>query len=353
MLDVRDIGTDLGGFALRDVSFEVNEGEYFVLLGASGVGKTVLLETIAGLTPPDSGRIFLAGREITREKIQARGLALVYQDQNLFPHLTVGRNIAYGLSGKKMSRAWISERVGGLAEDVGVTQLLERRPGTLSGGEAQRVALGRALATEPRCLLLDEPLSSLDARSRPELRALLRDLNRQGLTIVHVTHDFEEAISLASRVAIMENGTVVQVGTPEQVLRHPKTEFVARFVGVRNFFKGDLAGPRGPEGEASRFITAGLTFWILTDAEAGPGFLMIRSEDVTVSNAHCEDSARNAFEGTIVDIVPTRHGVEVLVDVGVEVSAMITSASVKRLGLEPGKKVWASFKATAGKFIEG
>ncbi|MFH1731140.1 MAG: ABC transporter ATP-binding protein [Planctomycetota bacterium] len=353
MLSVRHLEKDLGRFAFRNVSFEVQAGEYFALLGASGAGKTVLLETIAGLMTPDSGTIFLAGREITCEKIQTRGLALVYQDQSLFPHLTVRQNIAYGLRCRKIARAAARRRVAGLAEDVGVTHLLDQKPETLSGGEAQRVALGRALATEPSCLLLDEPISALDAGSRAGMRALLRGLNRRGLTIVHVTHDYEEAVSLASRVAIMERGKIAQVGTPDEVLHRPESEFVARFVGVRNFFKGNLTAPANAEDEPAEFAAAGLTFAVVTDAESGPGVLLLRSEDITVSNVRSESSARNAFEGTITDIAPAGHGVEVLVDIGVQMSAMITSASVRTLGLERGRKVWMSFKATAGKFLKG
>lgn len=353
LLSVRDLTTDLGGFALRDIAFDVKEGEYFVLLGESGVGKTVLLESIVGIVRPDSGRVFLADKEITDERIQARNLALVYQDQALFPHMTVAHNIDFGLRCRKLSRSQIRDRVRELAEDVEITGLLERRPGTLSGGEAQRVALARALATEPRCLLLDEPISALDVTSRAGLQGLLRRLNRQGLTTIHVTHDYEEAVSLASRVAIMEAGRIVQVGPPEEVFRHPKSEFVAKFVGIRNFLRGKLQRIAGSGGELAEFATPGPALVLLTNADSGPGFFTIRSEDITLSPSRPETSARNVFHGVIVDIVPARRGVEIVVDIGLEISALITEGSVGRLGLECGGRIWVSFKATAGRFLAG
>lgn len=351
MLSVRNITNRLGEFAIRDVSFDVAEGEYFVLLGASGVGKSVLLETIAGLLDPQAGQVLLDGRDITGERIQNRRLSLVYQDRALFPHLSVRENIAYGLRCRRLPRADVAERTGKLAEQVGVQHLLDRGPGTLSGGEAQRVALARALGTEPRCLLLDEPLSALDTRSRVRMRSLLRKLNRRGYTLLHVTHDYEEAVSLASRVAIMESGRIAQVGTPDEVFRHPKSEFVARFIGIRNFFNGHLRRPAG-DGELAEFVTAGPVFHVLTEAAAGPGYLMLRSEDITVANARPETSERNTFAGVIVDMAAARLGVEVSVDVGIEVSALVTATSVGKLDLACEKEVCVSFKASAAKFIE-
>ena len=352
MLSVRNIRKHLGDFAITGVSFDVADGEYFVLLGASGVGKTVLLETIAGLLSPDEGEIILDGKDITNERIQKRRMGLVYQDRALFPHMTVYQNIAYGLRGGRRGRAAAREKVKALANDVGVNDLLNRHPATLSGGEAQRVALARALAIDPRCLLLDEPISSLDTQARSEVRAVLRSLNRNGHTVVHVTHDYEEAVSLASRVGIMENGTIVQTGAPKEVFHHPKSEFVARFVGIRNFFQGRLEPARRGAGSLAHFVTSGLGFLILTDARPGPGYIILRSEDITVSRTCTHTSAQNSFMGAVVDLAPARLGVEVTIDIGVELAGLLTTESVERLGLQCGQKVWASFKATAARFIE-
>lgn len=349
MLSVKNISKTLAAFTVREASFDVTEGEYFVLLGASGVGKTVLLEIIAGLLSPDTGQIFLNNRNITVERIQKRKIGLVYQDQALFPHLTVRRNLAYGVHRRKEAGRRVHQLVEELAREVGVSHLLDRTPETLSGGEAQRVALARALAREPLCLLLDEPISFLDVQSRSEIRALLRKIHRRGQTIVHVTHDYEEAISLGSRIAVMENGRIAQVGTPQEVFARPKSEFVARFVGIRNVFRGKLEQAKG--GDVAEFVTDGPVFAILTDSGSGQGFVMFRSEDVTVSNARSQTSARNTFEGTVVDIEPAALGFHVLVDIGVKIWASITTGSAEVLGLCCEKKVWVSFKASALRFL--
>ena len=351
MLSVKRICKSLGSLAIKDVSFEVQPGQYFVLLGASGVGKSVLLETIAGLIRPDAGQIFLDGKDISHERIQKRKIALVFQNGVLFPNMTVYNNIAYPLRCKKLKSSQIRERVAQLAEDFGFTDLLKRNPQTLSGGESQRVSLARAVASEPRCLLLDEPISSLDVKSRPQMRALLRKINADGQTIVHVTHDYTEAVSLGTHIAVMEGGAIAQMGTVEEIFQRPKSEFVARFVGIRNFFRGRLEEGGKHQANTRQFTTGGLRFSVLTDSPRGKGFVCIRSEDVTISNAVGSTSARNNFEGTIVDIEPVGIGIEVIVDIGTEVAALITAESVKALELHCGKKAWVSFKASAVKYI--
>lgn len=357
MLSVRQISKAFPGFGIKDISFEVQKGQYFVLLGASGVGKSVLLATIAGLIRPDAGQVFLDGKDITDEKIQKRKIGLVFQNSVLFPHMTVYDNIAYPLRCRKLKKFQIRERVAKLAEEVAVTHLLGARPQTLSGGESQRVSLARAMASEPQCLLLDEPISSLDTKSRAQMRALLRELNARGeQQIVHVTHDYTEAVSLGTHIAVIEGGRIAQVGTVEEIFQRPKSEFVARFVGIRNFFKGQLEGSDGGQANLRVFRTDGLSFSVLTGSRGGDGFVCIRSEDITICKAASRTSARNNFEGTIVDIVRMWPGVEVIVEIGlgkpVEVAALITAESMKALGLRCGRKVWLSFKASAVKYVE-
>jgi len=342
MLRVKHLSKRLGGFCVDDVSFTVNDGEYFVILGESGVGKTVLLELISGLIAADDGEIYWNSENLLSRSIQQRRMGLVYQDQALFPHLTVMRNIAYGAGGNgaECARKWAAE--------VGVGHLLDRRPDTLSGGEAQRVALGRTLATDPRCLLLDEPLAALDLHSRAQLRGLLRRIHRSGRTIVHVTHDYEEAISLATRIAIMERGTIVQIGPPEEVFHRPASEFVARFVGIRNILRGRLerTGQHTPQ-----FNANGFSINVVTDAAPGPGMILLRSEDVTVSRAPIQSSAQNVLPGAVMDILRTPGGMEVLIDIGTELAALVTPESVEQLELAPSAKVWVAFKATAVRFV--
>ncbi len=351
MLRVEGLSKRLGNFSIRDISFDVAGGEYFILLGASGVGKTILLEAITGILPVDEGRIVLEGRDITRERIQKRRIGLVFQSQALFPHMSVRGNIEYGLRSKGIGMGAAAERIGGVARDLEIAGLLGRKPETLSGGEAQRVALARALVTEPACLLLDEPLTSLDVAARSGMRALLRRLNRNGMTMIHVTHDYEEAVSLGTRIGVMEHGTIAQVGSPEEIFHRPASEFVARFIGIRNFFAGRLVRRDGPDEAVFEF--GGLKLVLVSDLPEGEGYVIVRSEDVTVSSEVSRSSARNVFEGTVVDIFPARLGIEVIMDIGVEIAALVTAESVTRLGLECGSRVYASVKASAVRFIGG
>ncbi len=348
MLEVKDISLALGEFHVKDISFRVERGAYFVLLGESGAGKSVVLEIITGLLKPEKGGILLDQREISRDPISSRGIGLVYQDQSLFPHMSVRQNIAYPLRGAKRSRKMIEHEVEELAEKVGITRLLSRSAASLSQGEAQRTALARALATHPKLLLLDEPLASLDVTAKTSMRSLLRELNRDGLTIVHVTHDYKEAISLASRLAVLEKGTIVQCGTPEEVFDHPKSEFIARFTGVRNFYKGSLWRASR---DLSVFKTAGLEFDVATDEPDGNGYLLLRTRDIVLSNSVPSDSQRNHFKGEVTDVEPARLGVEVTVDIGVLVTASVTDESMAALDIRLGQSLWINFKATATRFV--
>ncbi len=351
MLSVRKISKSFGSPVVKDVSFDVRQGQYFVLLGASGVGKSVVLEIVAGLVQPDAGRVYLDGKDITAEKIQKRKTALVFQNSSLFPHMSVYDNIAYPISGSS-GQIQIRQQVTKLAEEFEITHLLKNRASALSAGQAQRVSLARAVASQPKCLLLDEPVSSLDVKSRPQILGLLRRLNAKGQTIVHVTHDYVEAVSVGSNVAVMEDGRIAQMGSIRDIFQNPKSDFVARFIGIRNFFKGRLEQTSRDTGTTKRFITNGLDFSVLTAGPAGDGCIMFRSEDVIISNESSRTSARNVFEGTIIDIVPAGVGKEVVVDIGLEVATLITEESVKTLKLQCGKKIWLSIKASAIKFIE-
>lgn len=352
MLCVKNLNINIGGFTLHDITFTVAKGDYFVLLGASGVGKTLLLESLAGVTPIIQGSIRWEDTDLSQMRIQNRGMGLVYQDQALFPHLTVRNNILYGISHADMNRAERLTFAQTIAEAVGLKDLLHRYPGTLSGGEAQRVALARALATKPRCLLLDEPLSSLDSRAQQELRVLLRKLNREGQTIIHVTHDYEEALSLANHIGVMEQGTIVQTGTPMQVFQHPRSAFVARFIGIKNVFSGTLKKTDPPQADAALFVSQGIQFYVLNEATSGSGLLLVGSEDVTLSLEKSTTSAQNCYPGKVVDIAPATIGMEVCVDIGVEITALLTGGSAERLALRPGLDVWISFKASAARFVK-
>ncbi len=348
MLELKNISKRFDDFSLKEVSFTVERGDYFILLGESGAGKSMVLETIAGLVVPDSGFIILDEKDITKEKIQHRKVGLVFQDHAVFPHMTVGENIAYSLHGLGLTREEKNERIQSIASELGIKELLTRMPGTLSGGELQRVALGRTLIQQPEILLLDEPLSSLDMRLKGDLRRLLRSIHRKGQTILHVTHDYEEALSLGTRTAVIHKGTIIQSGTPSQVFQNPGSEFVAHFIGVRNFFAVTLV--------TENHITFAYTFnkiavRIVTEAKDGAGFILIRGEDIILSAIPVETSATNNFPGTVVEIVPNSGGVDVTIDAGIEVHALITRESLEKLGLRTGCACWVHFKATAVKYI--
>ena len=266
-----------GVAALDGLDLEVADGELLCVVGPSGSGKSTLLRLVAGLVVPDAGTIEVGGEDVTGREPAHRGVAMVFQDLALFPHLTVAENIGFGLEARGLARAPARERVTAVAAALGIEALLARRPGALSGGERQRVALARGLAGEPAVLLLDEPLSSLDAQLRVTARAEVRALHaRTGTTMVLVTHDQHEALTLGERVAVLVGGRLEQVGTPREVYDHPATLTVARFVGAppMNVLPPALAPDDGvvcgvrPEG--LRVVEDGVPARLLAVEAAGP-----------------------------------------------------------------------------------
>lgn len=350
MLKVEGLSKNLGAFALKDVSFTVNEGDYFMLLGPSGAGKSVILETIAGLVRPESGFIYLNNEDITQKPITNRGVGLVFQDYAAFPHMSVYSNIAYPLRRKGVKGRALHRRVIELAEKLSLNHLLNRNPQTLSGGELQRMVLARTLALEPKVLLLDEPLSSLDVQLRAGLRSALRAINREGTTIIHVTHDYEEAISLANRVAVVNNGVIEQCDTAEEIFQNPKSMFVAKFTGVRNFYHAQIIDTTEHKLRIIQ-VQSGHKICGYTDESIGDGFVCFPESAVVVSRTSPNQSALNVFQGKVVDIFPQRFGYEVTVDVGFKVMALVTWESINRLELQHGSDVWVSFKANSLRFI--
>jgi len=296
MIAVEDVCVQLPGFTLDAVSFRVGASEFFTILGPTGSGKTLILESIAGLVPITSGRILIGGRDMTDLPPERRGIGIVYQDQALFPHLSVARNIRYGL------RYWPraadrEEKISQLIQRLNLDHLLDRAIINLSGGERQRVALARALVVAPEILLLDEPLSALDPNFREEIRYLLKSLHHEtGITVLMVTHDFAEAHFLATRTAVISAGRIEQVGPVVEVFNRPISPSVATFVGMKNIFEarfengmaraGPLALPlAGPVDSACRFIT-------------------LRPEDIRIYSAStgAKENASNSFIGLVTRI---------------------------------------------------
>jgi molybdopterin-binding protein len=344
MIELKNLSVDLGEFVLNDISLNIEEGEYFIVLGPTGAGKTVLLESIAGLHPIKSGEIWLRGKEATRVEPEKRGVSIVYQDHVLFPHLSVKDNIIFGLRMHKVHADERKDRLKWVAELLGITNLLHRRPDTLSGGEKQKVALGRAIVTRPELLLVDEPLSALDPETRESVQQELRQLHRAlGITILHVTHDFEEAIALGNRIAVIGEGRLMQVGTPEEIFRHPNSEFVARFSMTRNIFHGEAA--RKPNGD-NVFRVNNTEFIIAADAE-GTYHASIRPEDILISSEPIRSSARNCFPGTITDVIDKGSTLYVTVSIPPKLSCLVTRHSFEEMELHEGKKVYVTFKASS------
>jgi len=232
--------------ALHDVSLSIEDGEFFTLVGPSGCGKTTTLRTIAGFETPTSGRVLFGERDVTTTPPEERGVGVVFQNYALFPHMTVAENVAYGLEfADPPGDVTRDERVRELLELVDMAEFGERDPASLSGGQQQRIALARALAPGPDVLLLDEPMSALDARLREDLRRQVKRVQRElDITTVYVTHDQEEALAVSDRVAVVNDGRIEQVGRPEDVYRRPASRFVAGFVGENNLFEGTVAAIR-------------------------------------------------------------------------------------------------------------
>jgi len=221
-----------GVMALKEFDLTAADGEFVVLVGPSGCGKSTALRLLAGLDRPSSGEIYIGGSPVTKHGPGERDIAMVFQNYALYPHMSVYKNLAYGLRQRKTPRAEIQRRVHEVSDILGIAELLDRRPAQLSGGQRQRVAMGRALVREPQAFLLDEPLSNLDAKLRGQVRAELKRLHqRLGITSIYVTHDQVEAMTLADRICVMNRGELQQVGTPQEVYEHPANVFVAGFIG--------------------------------------------------------------------------------------------------------------------------
>jgi iron(III) transport system ATP-binding protein len=232
--------------ALHDLDLTIEPGELFFLLGPSGCGKTTLLRSLAGFYIPEAGHIYFGQEDVTKLEPHKRNTGMMFQSYALWPHMTVAENVAFGLEERKVPKTEIKRRVGEALESVRMSPYADRRPNQMSGGQQQRVALARALVIRPRCLLLDEPLSNLDAKLRLEMRTEIRRVCKEfKLTTVYVTHDQKEALSISDRMAILENGHILQVGTPREVYKRPQRKTVANFIGETDFIRGKLSGLNG------------------------------------------------------------------------------------------------------------
>ncbi|MAE70991.1 MAG: molybdenum ABC transporter ATP-binding protein [Gemmatimonadetes bacterium] len=276
MIRVSDLRVSTGSFRLRGMSLDLPTGAYGAIVGPTGAGKTLLLEAIAGLQPMDSGAVFAHGEDLSSAPPEHRRLGYVPQDRALFPHMSVARNIAFGLDDRAPDN---SSRVSNLVGELGIAHLVDRRPSTLSGGEAQRVALARALAPDPPALLLDEPLTGLDPATRLDMISVLRNVHRSmGTTILHVTHEMEEALALADHLGVIRGGRILQWGPLDSVYDHPMDESVARSVGVDNLLRAKVD-------RAGRMVAAGFDLRGPNGLSPGSALVAIRAGNVLVMSA--------------------------------------------------------------------
>jgi len=312
MIALEHVSMTLGEFSLHDVDLRISTGEYLVIMGPSGAGKTVLLETIAGLRFPDSGRILLGGTDVSCIPPENRHIAIVYQDYSLFPHMTAFDNIAFGLRLRRVAKPETEQRVRSLLKEFNIAHLIDHYPSSMSGGEQQRVALARALAVNPEILLLDEPFAALDPNTREEcMRMMLAVRKSQNLTIIQVSHSREEAYGVSDRVALIIDGCVVQTGSADDIFRNPRSPAAAKYAGIDNIFRGTVISCNG----ASSTIDIG-GHQITLDSIAPVG----ASVTIGIAGEHVSFAeephitvgpALNAVSGIVTDILPMEHAVKI------------------------------------------
>ncbi len=332
-----DVSYDGKTRVLENLDLSIEKGELVSLLGSSGCGKTTTLRVIAGFIEPSGGSFTLGGRDLTRTPVHKRNFGLVFQSYALFPHLTVAANVGFGLKMRKVPSAEIKARVERMLETTDLSALAHRFPKQLSGGQRQRVALARALVVEPELLLLDEPLSNLDAKLRLSMRVEIRRLQRKlGITTVFVTHDQEECFSISDRVAIMNKGAIVQYDKPETIYSAPADEFVARFVGFTNFFDLTKIGP-------GRYRDAhGEEIGVESDRDKDSCVGAIRPDDI-VLGPEAEKGERNAVSGSVE--VRTFLGKSYQYELSTDIGKLVVNAGRDRV-FEQGDRVTARFPAS-------
>ena len=340
-LEIEDLSIDLGEFKLTNVNLKIKKGDYLTIIGPTGSGKSILLETIAGFYKPERGKIYLERKDITNLSPEKRNMGIVYQDYALFPHKNVFGNIAYGLKKRVKNKDKVKEEVTEIAEILNIAHLLHRKPNTLSGGEQQRVALARALIVKPKLLLMDEPFSALDVKTKENSRKLVKKvISEYRTTVLHVTHDFGDIWSLANRVAVVKNGKLLQEGSIDEIFRRP-TINIANFVGT-NILDGEVIGK---ENELTKIKVGN---YILSSVDNGEGKIKIsvRPEDIIISKTPINSSARNELKCRIGKIKKMGNLVYLNLNVGeATLKCILTPNALYSLNIKEGSNAYMLIKA--------
>jgi molybdate/tungstate transport system ATP-binding protein len=341
MIEIKDLFIKFPGFALQGINLSIGDGEFFMLMGPTGAGKTLVLEAIAGIVPITGGHIFVKGRDITRLPPEHRGAGIVYQDYALFPHLSVLNNITYGLRYHKTDPKASRKRVTRLMEQLGLQSLAQRSIHNLSGGEKQRIALARALAVNPSVLLLDEPLSALDPNFREDIREMLKKLHQEvETTFLMVTHDFAEAMFLGQRMAVLNYGKIDQIGPVREVFKKPVTRFAAEFMGIKNVF------PASFKDKTARMHDLELHL------ESPPGenkrYVAIRPEDIVIRRNGGGENDRNVFQSKVSGVIDRGPYYEVSARTGDLIfKVMLSKNDFFKLELRKGNDIHLSILSSA------
>ncbi|MCL2116024.1 MAG: ATP-binding cassette domain-containing protein [Methanobrevibacter sp.] len=364
-LEIEDLSVDLGEFHLKNINLNLEKGEYLVLIGPTGSGKSVLLETIIGFYNPTKGTIKLKNKLLNDVPPEVREISIVYQDTVLFPNMDVYDNIAYGAQ-KKFSKEEVAEKINKIAKKMKIEHILHRNIDTLSGGESQRAALARALIVEPKMILMDEPFSALDVSTQAKLTSLIKNVCKEyKTTCIHVTHNFNDVWNLADRVGVMKDGKIHQLDSTTEVFSRPENNFVADFVGVQNIFEGNIIeiSPEVAKIEIGHgTIINSSDIYCITkinkkykkditkkkqhDHERIKVLIAIRPENIIFSNEKFESSARNQMKGKILEIIES--GPTVLVNVAIDdhiFKGLLTKSSADILSVKKNKEIYISFKS--------
>lgn len=342
MVELRNISKRFGSFtALEEVSFEIAEGEFMTFLGPSGCGKTTCLRLISGFESPSTGEVFIGGKNVTYDPPYRRTVNQVFQSYALFPHLSVYENISFGLRMKKLAAPDIKKRVDRVIEMTALHEFANRKPAQLSGGQRQRVALARAIVCEPKVLLLDEPLSALDAKLRIQMRSELKQLQKRlGITFIFVTHDQEEALTMSDRVAVISSGRVEQIGSVNDIYYRPASRFVATFIGETNIVEAEVATKQGDL--LYCHIEGGLQLQVKADPSAGAGTLLLSLRPEKIRLYRTPPPGPNVFPGRILAEVfkGAVDDLTVAIADGLELRALIANDGQQEFDFHEGEDVF-------------